>query len=392
MQKVISKKNYFNILFAVNFLITFAFGMNDALFSIYYKGYNANIILLGLVFSLYAFSKMITMPVTGKLLDKYGASNVLLSGLLLYTIVSALLLYVRNPFFIIYIRVLQGIACALYRPAVFYIIGNTSHGSFRGKTLGTFDISFYSALAIAPFFGGVLKRIYGFNCVFQLMLICCIGAVILLLVSRTVTTNSNKLSKQYNKKQINKYSLALVSHYIYIFARSWGVTCTVIFLPLYMQNIGYNESRIGLVLSTAAAIMALSLPFTGRLADNMCKENLVFTGGAVTSLCIIAISYLSSIYFIILLMCISGFFSALSQPACSSMLIEITDERELGVVIGIFNFAMGLGAIIGAFCSSLIFQHFSIHAAFTFAGILGVFTALFYHIVLDKFYYKISYQ
>lgn len=383
---------YFYIFFFINFLITFAFGINDTLFPLYYKGYEVNGALLGMVFTMYSFSKIIMTPLTGKLLDKLGAFRILLFGLLLYLIVAILFLYVENKQIIILIRILQGIACAFFRPVMLYIVGNISSSSFRGKTIGIFDLSFYSALAIAPLIGGLLIKIYSFDLIFKLMIACCICALILALISKSRLQSIKIIRRTNLNNRPEKDNFILHFLYIYIFFRSWGITCTAVLLPLYLSDIGYSESHIGLLLSLSMIAMVCSLPFTGKLADNNRKDSLIFIGGAVTSICIIFLPHITGFYFLILILCIGGFFSAMSQPACSSLLIETAKKNELGVVIGRFNFAMSLGAAIGAFISSLLFSWLGVTVAFLWAGMLGFFASLIFVAVTEKYFSNVSYE
>jgi len=383
---------YFICFIVINFLITFVFAINDSLFSLYYKGYGVNGFLLGIAFSLYSFSKIIMTPFTGKLLDKVGAFKILFFGILLYLLVAVMLLYVHDQKLIIFIRVLQGCACAFFRPVMFYIIGKTTHSSFRGKMFGTFDLSFYAAIASAPLIGGILKNYYGFGFIFQIMIISCMLALVLVLLSYPAIT-SEVFSRTSNQKvDTENLSLLLNGLYVYIFFRSWGITCMVILLPLYLSDIGYSESHIGLLLSLSTTVMVFSLPLTGRFADNFRKDNLIIIGGAVTALCIIVVPHMTEFYYLVLIIGLCGFFSAMSQPACSSLLVEVASNEEMGAIIGRFNFVMGLGAAVGGFFSSVVFSYFGIGVAFALAGFLGVLASLLFTLITDRYFSKVSYQ
>jgi len=383
---------YFVCFFAINFLITFAFAINDSLFSLYYKGYGVNGFLLGIAFSLYSFSKIIMTPLTGRLLDKVGAFKILFFGILLYLLVAVMLLYVHNQQLVILIRVLQGLACAFFRPVMFYIIGKTTQRSFRGKVFGTFDLSFYTAIASAPLIGGILKNHYGFGLIFQIMILSCLLALVLVLLSYPAITNNVFPHSTDEKRNTENVSVLLNGLYVYIFFRSWGINCMVILLPLYLSEIGYSESHIGLLLSLSTTIMVFSLPFTGRLADSCRKDNLIIIGGIATSLCIIAVPHLGNFYYLIPVIGICGFFSAMSQPACSSLLVDVASSDGMGTIIGRFNFVMGLGAAVGSFFSSVVYSWFGIGVAFALAGFLGVLASLLFILLTDRYFSKVSYQ
>jgi sugar phosphate permease len=159
---------------------------------------------------------------------------------------------------------------------------------------------------------------------------------------------------------------------VYIFFRGWGISCAAIVIPLYLDGMTFSKTGIGIILSLSATTMALSLPFTGRLADITRKETLIFIGGAAASLCLMLIPRLSGLFPLMAAVTAGGFFSALSQPSCSSLLVEIADNGSIGLIMGRFNFIMGLGAAVGAVTSSALFASFGVALTLSVAGVMNI--------------------
>ncbi|ADD68348.1 major facilitator superfamily MFS_1 [Denitrovibrio acetiphilus DSM 12809] len=369
------KRTYF-ILFVVNFLITFAFGINDSLFSLYMGEIKAGGFIIGLAFTLYSLSKISLSPLAGKLLDRHGAFRIIFSGLILYLLVSIAYYATNDKNLILIVRIMQGSACALFRPVMHYVLGSNAETGKRGKTLGTFDLSFYLALATAPVFGGIIKEYFGFSVIFIIMLICTLSAILLVLFIKNRLTISYRSDKKITSPRHTQPE-QLKALYVYIFFKGWAVTSMAMLLPIYMHLIGYKESYIGLTLGLATAATAFSLPITGHLADKARKEIMLSAGGVMSGLLLIVIFSAESMDSFIVSSCMYGFVNAISQPACSSMLIESAQGNALGRSIGRFNSIMGIGASSGALVSSVLYSCSGIFTAVCLSSALSIFGGAF---------------
>ncbi|MGE4466100.1 MFS transporter [Sphaerochaeta sp.] len=362
----------FTSLFAINFLITFCFGINDSLFSLYYSTYSVNGLLFGLSFTLYSVSKIAFSPFTGALLDRYKPHRVLLVTLIMYFSVSASFYLIHNEIAIIAVRIVQGISCAMFRPIMYYILGRNEEGG-SGKILGTFDISFYSALALAPLVGGLVVKWGGFRTIFIVMMFCCMAAMAVALafsgfykIHKGCETHED--SSEFSTGTVNRLM-------VYIFCRGMGISVITAFLPIYLSGINIDISAIGVLLCVITACTALFLPLTSSLADKVSKEMLIASGGIAVSLILMTLTSFTGFIPLLVVVGLSGFFSALSQPACSSLMIEKTEKKKLGSTIGKFNSSMGLGFAFGPFAGMLINKTLGINAVFIIAGLLGIVTS-----------------
>lgn len=362
-----TNKKTFAALFAVNFLITFSFSVNDTFFPLFFGSYSSSAFTFGLAFSLYSLSKIVFSPFAGKLLDKYGGERVLFGSLILYTAVSCSFYFMRNESLIIAVRIMQGMACAMFRPVLYYLLNYGSQDK-RGKTLGIFDLSFYSALAAAPVFGGFLIEWSGFESVFSLMLCCCLGAVAVLLFFKPAAVK-RCADKGYDPETGCCGTVNLIM--FYIFCRGWGISTVAVFLPLLLYDAGIPVNKTGIILTAATASTAVLLPFTGRLADSVRKENLIISGGFAVSVLLLALPFVKAYEPLLLLMSISGIFSALSQPACSALLLESADKDRLGSTVSRLNLYMGLGFACAPLFGSLIYSAENPHGVFIVSAVLG---------------------
>lgn len=318
---------------------------------------------------------------TGRLLDRFGAYRVIFTGLLIYFLISIGLLFIKLPLYILALRIMQGAACAFFRPVIHYILGLLADNNNRGKTFGLFDLSFYTSLAAAPVFAGGMKENYGFQGIFILTLICSSLALSLINTLRDDLALI-KMSRCNDQKQKAHNNSSINSLYTYIFFKGWAITSVVILLPLYMHSIGMPETYIGVVLAVSTSTMALTIPFSGYLADKINKLILIFLGCTAYSCGIIVLFTVKDFSAFLFISALCGFAGGISQPACSALLIQSSAKDSLGSTIGRFNSMMGLGSSCGAIISSLMYYaHPESNYAIYLSGFLGIASIIIFYLI-----------
>jgi len=357
----------FIYLFAVNFLITFGFAAGDSLFSIYFQEKGAGGMILGLAFTLYSLSKIGTGPLIGKLADRFRADFIMFFALAVYALIAVSYVFVQDRNLIVVMRILQGAACGMFRPVMVYLLNGIGENT-DGKLFGRFDLAFYAALATAPLAGGLIAEHWGMSGVYILVSFCCLTALFLFFLFSGLHSSVPKFCfKQTPQKSGRRHSVLLA----YIFCRGWGIASAAAFLPVYLSGIDASVSQTGAILCAASAVTAFMLPFTGSMADSFRKETLVIVGGAASSFILMLFPLVPSYQGLFVLSLAGGFFSAVSQPACSVLLISRTERAVLGVTLGRFNASMNAGFAAGPLVSSLCYTLWGVSSVFLVSGLLG---------------------
>ncbi len=92
----------------------------------------------------------------GVLGDKYGRKRILLIGLMLFGVASALCAFAASPTELIFFRVLMGIGGASVMPVTLSIITVIFPPQERGKAIGMWAAAVGGAVALGPVLGGLL--------------------------------------------------------------------------------------------------------------------------------------------------------------------------------------------------------------------------------------------
>ena len=130
------------------------------------------------------------LPLTALLLlggaagDRFGRRRLLLGGIGLFVVASALCALAPGLGWLLAGRVLQGIGAAMLMPNSLAILGSTFDGEARGRAIGTWAAVGAAAGAIGPLVGGWLIDVAGWRAMFLVNLP--IGAAALLLAWRNV--------------------------------------------------------------------------------------------------------------------------------------------------------------------------------------------------------------
>jgi MFS family permease len=381
------RENPYLTLFVVNFTVNLGFGIADPFFSLFAVNIGASGFSLALIFSGYALTKALFTPMIGWWSDHQGRRAFITAGLCLYFLISLCYLLTPGLPFVIFLRLLQGLAAALVRPISLAFVGDIAPSRLEGTALGTFDISFYGPLAIGPVIGGIVKDTAGFSGIFFCTLaLCCIG----LIFSIWLDMGSGEEEKGPEREKITfptfQNGKTLIGLAVFIFARSFGIVIFAMMLPIFMTNhLMINGARVGVVMASGAVVTVLLLRPMGRLSDRRQRRSLVVVGGFMAGFLTFCFPLATGFHHILLFSIGIGVFSVLSLPASAAMLIEEGHFHGMGLSIGIFNGALNLGFIIAPLMCGIITDLFGISTAFHVAGLLGmVGVGFFYHFASAK--------
>ena len=122
------------------------------------------------VVTIYLLTSTITVPFYGKLSDIYGRKPLLMIGVTLFLIGSALSGLSQNMFQLILFRGIQGIGAGALFPIALAVIGDLFTPAERGKYQGLFGAVFGISFIVGPALGGFLTDNVSWHWVFYVNL------------------------------------------------------------------------------------------------------------------------------------------------------------------------------------------------------------------------------
>jgi len=365
------------MLFVINLAVSLGFSVSDAYFSLYAAGIGARGLMFAFAVGGYFAAKILFSPFTGILSDRLGTGCMLIAATAVYTFTSLSYVFFDDLLLIAALRILQGLGTAVFRPVILSAAGCMAPRLRRASFMGLFDISFYLAAAAGPVLGGFIRDYYGYRGLFILLFVLC-AAAFLCAIAFSLSSGTSEAFKNKDMGFKNVLKNPVVSALIaFIIGRAFILSTICIFLPIYLeQKLSFSSMQIGALMSFSTVVMIMFLRPMGLLADHYPKNLMVISGGFYTGLLMLFLPSAGSFSELMLVCGGIGFAGAMSQPACSSLLIEEGEQLGLGKTAGVFNGALNIGFALAPFLGSFVVSAYGITAVFYLAGIFGLFSML----------------
>jgi EmrB/QacA subfamily drug resistance transporter len=136
------------------------------------------------VVSIYLLTSTISIPFYGKLSDYYGRKPLLMIGITIFLVGSALSGLSQTMEQLILFRGIQGLGAGALFPISLAVIGDLFTPAERGKYQGLFGAVFGLAALVGPALGGFITDNYGWHWIFYINIP--VGVVSLVVISRVL--------------------------------------------------------------------------------------------------------------------------------------------------------------------------------------------------------------
>lgn len=375
-----SAEGMLNRLVAINFLMSLGGSVCDSFFSVYCQDVGVKGLLFGVTVGSYAVTKIVLSPVMGSLADRLPRPLLVHVALALCVVASLGYTVADSLPSILALRILHGMACAMFRPTVHAMVATHAPNSGQGRFMGCFDSAFYVGVCIGPLLGGFLVETLGVRSVFVIFALSAFAALFLTIsLPRQKREDHERVKdsplchKPYTSISDRKRYLSLL---LFLFGRAFGISTVCVFLPLMLYSTQrFNGVEAGLVLAASPCTMALLLRPAGRLADRFDPGSLMLAGGACVSLLYMVLPSAHELSQLFVIMAATGVCGAITQPAASVMLCQHSPGHlgaSFGGLHGILNLGFAAGAVLGSVAQTSL----GIGSTFVIAGMTGLLSLL----------------
>ena len=151
---------------------------------------------------------------------------------------------------------------------------------------------------------------------------------------------------------------------------AWGI------FPILLASKGFSLDQIGIIVAVYPAVWGLGQLFTGKMADNYQKKNLLFLGMLLQAIALMLFAWSTTMTHYVLLSSLLGWGTAMVYPTFLASIAENTHPQDRAKSIGVFRLWRDLGYAIGAILTGIIADKISLVAAILFIAVLTFLSAL----------------
>ncbi len=350
--------------------------------------------LVGVVVAAFALVETVGKTLWGSVADRIGRRPMIVAGLLISSIAPLIMSVLRIPLLFVPLRLVDGAGSSALWPAASAIVADKSSIDRRATAMGALNTFFLAGLALGPalglFVSGLTKS---FTAGFYVASLLLAGAGVLaatilpgigpahLPPSERGTDGFKGIARSSRLGEMVesiRFSPHLLTMLMVAFVQAFGLGVLSPIIVIYVRHtLGIPEHLIGSLILVFVLAIALTLVPAGRLADRWGKVKTVAWGMVVgcVGMWVLPISTRLEVFTVGALLL--GISYALTTPAWHALVSEFAPPGRIGLAMGAAQTAEGLGLVLGALLSGVLWDSLGHLAPFIVsASFLSVATAV----------------
>ena len=323
----------------------------------------------GLAISVSAVSAALVSPIWGILADKYGRKPMMIRAGLAMTITMGGLAFVPNIYWLLFLRLLNGVFTG-FVPNATALIASQVPKDKSGAALGTLSTGVVAGTLTGPFVGGFIAEIFGIRNVFLL-----VGSFLFLAAILTIFFIKEDFQPVAKEKAIPtkevfssfKYPRLLVNLFLTSFVIQFSAQSIGPILALYVRDLGQTENLLfvsGLIVSSMGFSSMMSAGILGRLGDKVGNHRLLVAAQIYSVIIYILCAHATSPLQLGLYRFLFGLGTGALIPGVNALLSKMTPKSGISRIFAFNQVFFYLGGVIGPMAGSAVAGYLGYHAVF----------------------------
>lgn len=302
-------------------------------------------VAVGVVIGAFAFTAVVCRPLAGRLTDTRGRRAVLLAGVLLSAVAGALYFLPAGVPGLVFARLVLGAGEGFVFTAGLTWTADIAPQDSRGRTLGLFGLSIWTALSVGPVIGEGLLAAGGYAAVWAFAALSPLAGALVIqrLRDSPVVAAAGGRPPWIAREAVRPgVSLALATV---------GFAALSGFIVLHLASRGTGH---GAAVFTAFAFAVVGQRLlAGRLPDVLGARRTAFGAGLAEAVGLTTIALAESLPAAVAGALVMGTGFSLLYPSLALMVVDAAGDERRGSALGgftaFFDIGMGLGApMVGA--------------------------------------------
>lgn len=329
--------------------------------------------------------KAVTNYYTGTLANRFGRKNLLVAGWIIGLPAPFVLMLAKDWNWIMVANVLLGIHQGLAWSSTVVMKIDLVGEKQRGFAMGLNEFAGYLAVALVAFLTGWVAGEYGLRPYpFYIGIFLAMTGLFSSLffvkdtrqhVAIEATTNQVPRPKNifwettWKNKNLGAVTQAGLVNNLND-GMVWGI------LPVLLAAKGFALGQIGLIAAVYPAVWGIGQLLTGRMADRVCKKNLLYLGMALQGVALLFLAGAKTQGQFLLLASALGWGTAMVYPTFLATIAENTNPKDRARSIGVFRLWRDLGYAIGAVLTGILADLVNLEAAILLTAALTLSSAV----------------
>lgn len=337
------------------------------LFARRFSEFGAGVEALGISAMAYALTSTLAAPFMGALADRFGRKPLILGSLAAYTAAFCGYLLASSAGGLIVLRGLTGAFTAGLMPAVTGLAADLAPKDRRAQWIGFVSGGASFGWIAGPIAGGMIYDRWGYSAALIVSIITAVITFFVALLSvpeswpapahpfpgktRSVIVNQRNNIQVFLLNFRSTLPNSLSAFFILLFIFFAVLFAWAFIEPKFMfyayNDLGWNSSMLGLVMSVYGVAMMLGEFAFGRLSDRLGRKPIILIGLVLFSVQFAGLALFKSYLLIAAAFVIAGLGNALYDPALSASILDISPVEHRARTLGIKYTAGSLGSILG---------------------------------------------
>ncbi|EIC78021.1 multidrug efflux MFS transporter [Streptococcus oralis] len=323
----------------------------------------------GLAISVSAVSAALVSPIWGILADKYGRKPMMIRAGLAMTITMGGLAFVPNIYWLLFLRLLNGVFTG-FVPNATALIASQVPKDKSGAALGTLSTGVVAGTLTGPFVGGLVAEIFGIRNVFLL-----VGTFLFLAAILTIFFIKEDFQPVAKEKAIPtkevfssfKYPRLLANLFLTSFVIQFSAQSIGPILALYVRDLGQSENLLfvsGLIVSSMGFSSMMSAGILGKLGDKVGNHRLLVAAQIYSVIIYLLCAHATSPLQLGLYRFLFGLGTGALIPGVNALLSKMTPKSGISRIFAFNQVFFYLGGVIGPMAGSAVAGYLGYHAVF----------------------------
>ncbi|WP_435200874.1 MFS transporter [Janibacter sp. GS2] len=363
------------VLVAAAFVIAIGFGLISPVLPQFARSFDVSVAAASVIVSAFAFFRLLFAPAGGSLVTRLGERPVYLTGLVIVALSTGASAFAQNYWQLLIFRSLGGIGSTMFTVSAMALLVRLAPPSLRGRVSSMYGSAFLIGGVIGPVVGGALGE-FGMRVpfvVYGVALLIAAGFVGLML--RGTPLRADPTQETLPPMTVGEavrdsaYRSAMVS----AFANGWtnfGVRVAI--LPLFAVAVVGETWAAGVALAVGAAVTALTLQYSGRVADTIGRRRPIIVGLVLSAVSMGTMGLAGGLVMILVLTAVLGVGSGLLNPAQQATVADVVGNgRSGGKVLATFQMCQDAGGIGGPVLVGVVADTAGFEWAFALSGLIS---------------------